>query len=29
MSLEELMDWRERAVDLHNKINTAPENCHG
>ncbi|MEB5967336.1 GpE family phage tail protein [Comamonas testosteroni] len=25
MSLEELMDWRGRAVELHNKINAPPE----
>ncbi|RGE46133.1 GpE family phage tail protein [Comamonas testosteroni] len=25
MSLDELMDWRERAVALHNKINAPPE----
>ncbi|WP_304349775.1 GpE family phage tail protein [Comamonas testosteroni] len=24
MSITELMDWRQRAVDLYNKINTAP-----
>ncbi|KGH12140.1 P2 GpE family protein [Comamonas thiooxydans] len=25
MSLEELMDWRRRAVELHNQINAPPE----